>query len=121
MSTSAVVVTTGAVKYIQDVAIGPHGMHVDEPETAGGRDAGPSPYELLLAALGTCTASTVSRCTPTVGNGICAASTRAYRMQGIVRMIARNALLHLRGWIESICSSPWRAICRTNSGAAWST
>ena len=57
--TRAVVVTAGQVKYVQDVAIGPHLLHADEPEAAGGRDTGPSPYELLLAALGTCTAITV--------------------------------------------------------------
>jgi putative redox protein len=57
--TRAVVVAAGHVKYVQDIAIGPHALHADEPEAAGGRDAGPSPYELLLAALGTCTAITV--------------------------------------------------------------
>jgi uncharacterized OsmC-like protein len=57
--TRAVVVSAGQVKYVQDVSIGPHVLHADEPEAAGGRDAGPTPYELLLAALGTCTAITV--------------------------------------------------------------
>jgi putative redox protein len=57
--TRAIVVTAGEVKYVQDVTVGPHLLHADEPEAAGGRDIGPSPYELLLAALGTCTAITV--------------------------------------------------------------
>lgn len=34
------------------VRIGPHRLTVDEPEAAGGTDTGPTPVELLLAALG---------------------------------------------------------------------
>jgi putative redox protein len=36
-----------------------HRIVVDEPSDAGGQDAGPTPYELLLGALGACTAITV--------------------------------------------------------------
>lgn len=43
----------------QSIQIGDHQLTADEPVTAGGSDAGPNPYELLLSALGACTAMTV--------------------------------------------------------------
>lgn len=42
-----------------DVAARQHRLTADEPESAGGTDAGPTPYELLLMALATCTAMTI--------------------------------------------------------------
>ena len=41
------------------IEIGAHRLVADEPVEAGGADRGPNPYELLLAALGACTAMTV--------------------------------------------------------------
>ena len=42
------------------VTIGAHSFAADEPVAAGGGDTGPSPYDLLCAALGACTSMTVS-------------------------------------------------------------
>ncbi|HKT18262.1 MAG TPA: osmotically inducible protein C, partial [Stellaceae bacterium] len=57
---AAVVVSeSGNGPYAQFVTAGHHVFGADEPLSAGGRDTGPSPYELLLAALGACTAITL--------------------------------------------------------------
>jgi putative redox protein len=56
----AVVVTdSGAGPYGQRITAGGHQLTADEPAAAGGADSGPSPYDLLLASLGSCTAITV--------------------------------------------------------------
>ncbi len=54
-----VVVRAGAQGFRVDVRAGGHTLVADEPEKAGGTDAGPSPYDLLAAALGACTAMTL--------------------------------------------------------------
>jgi uncharacterized OsmC-like protein/fermentation-respiration switch protein FrsA (DUF1100 family) len=46
-------------RFQQDIKAGAHRFLADEPVAAGGGDSGPNPYDLLLAALGACTAMTL--------------------------------------------------------------
>lgn len=57
----ATVSASGAepINYAQDVRMGKHHITIDEPERAGGQDAGAAPYQVLLASLGACTTITL--------------------------------------------------------------
>ena len=46
-------------KFTNQVVVGRHVIRADEPVAAGGLDSGLSPYDLLCAALGACTAMTL--------------------------------------------------------------
>jgi uncharacterized OsmC-like protein len=56
----SVTVRGSAAGFAQEIHAGSHRLHADEPASAGGTDTGPSPYDLLLAALGACTSMTVA-------------------------------------------------------------
>lgn len=47
-----VVVRGSAMGFAQEVRVDPHRLAADEPTALGGTDTGPTPYDLLLAALG---------------------------------------------------------------------
>lgn len=57
---TVVVAETCTGRFSQDVVVNArHRLTADEPESQGGDDTGPSPYDLLLAGLGACTSMTL--------------------------------------------------------------
>ena len=59
--TEGVVIVRGeAGGFAQTITAGNHQLRSDEPASAGGTDTGPTPYDLLLSALGACTSMTVA-------------------------------------------------------------
>jgi uncharacterized OsmC-like protein len=53
------VAETGAGKFQASVRMGQSRHLADEPESYGGMDTGPAPYDMLAAALGACTTMTL--------------------------------------------------------------
>ena len=55
-----VTVQGSAAGFVQQISVGRHRLAADEPTSVGGTDVGPNPYDLLLAALGSCTSMTLA-------------------------------------------------------------
>ncbi len=59
MPSDVVVVRGDSRGFLQEITAGPYRMQADEPTSVGGTDLAPTPYDYLLAALGSCTSMTV--------------------------------------------------------------
>lgn len=53
------VIERGDGKFTQVIETSGHSLVADEPESYGGNNRGPTPYDLLLSALGACTSMTI--------------------------------------------------------------
>jgi len=79
----SVVVRGDGLSYAQNIVAGSHRLIADEPIAAGGTNSGPTPYDLLLAALGACTSMTVGMY----------ARRKNWPLQGVVVRL-RHARIH---------------------------
>ena len=93
------VTETGSGAYTQETTVGHHRLLSDEPSPIGD-DAGPTPYDLVLAGLGACTSMTVRMY----------ANRKGWPLER-VRVTLRHSRIHVkdcadcetaRGWIEHI-------------------
>ena len=53
------VIIRASASFRTDITAGNHTLVADEPASAGGTDAGPTPYDLISAGLGACTSMTL--------------------------------------------------------------
>lgn len=59
MSSQVIVAENGQGRYQQAVQTGQHHLIADEPASVGGGDAGPAPFDFVMAGLGACTSMTL--------------------------------------------------------------
>ena len=78
-----VVVRGNTTGFTQEIVVGPHQLTADEPKEMGGGDEGPTPYDLLLAALGSCTSITVTLY----------AQRKSWPLQGVIARL-RHSRIH---------------------------
>jgi putative redox protein len=93
------VMETGSGTYTQQITVGHHRLVSDEPRPIGD-DAGPTPYDLVLAGLGACTSMTVRMY----------ANRKGWPLER-VRVTLRHSRIHAKdcadcettkGWIDRI-------------------
>jgi putative redox protein len=89
------VTEAGTGTYTRQITVGRHELVSDEPHPIGD-DAGPTPYDLLLAALGACTSMTVRMY----------ANRKGWPLQQ-VRVTLRHARIHAKDCSDCETSNAW--------------
>jgi len=103
---ASAVATPVGPNFTQRIATGGFELAADEPVSAGGRNAGPGPYNLLLASLGACTSITLKMYADRKGWDIGALKvtlTLSKDADGntfIDRTLASNAALDAEQWTK---------------------
>lgn len=84
-----VVIRGDAKGFTQEIVVGLHRLVADEPKDVGGDDEGPAPYDLLLAALGSCTSMTATLY----------ARRKGWPLQGVTARL-RHSRIHATDCVE---------------------
>jgi putative redox protein len=92
---TVIVTETGSGTYTQQITAGHHRLAADEPQPIGA-DAGPTPYDLLLAALGACTSMTVRMY----------ANRKGWPLEQ-VRVTLRHSRIHAQDCAECETTKAW--------------
>ena len=92
---TVIVTDSSAGGYTQHIAAGHHRLVADEPRPIG-NDFGPTPYDLLLGALGACTSMTVRMY----------ADRKRWPLEQ-VRVTLRHSRIHARDCADCETSSGW--------------
>lgn len=100
-----IVTETGTGTYTQEIIAGQHRLTADEPRPVGD-DAGPTPYDLLLAGLGACTSMTVRMY----------ADRKGWPPLEQVRVALRHSRIHAKDCAdcETTIGGSLRSIARSN-------
>jgi uncharacterized OsmC-like protein len=86
-----VVVRGGAQGFLQAITAGRHTFTADEPVASGGTDKGPTPYNLLVAALGSCMSMTIALY----------ARTRKWPLESVVIQL-RHSRIHAKDCADCV-------------------
>ena len=92
---TVIVTNSSAGGYTQQIAAGHHRLVADEPRPIGD-DTGPTPYDLLLGALGACTSMTVQMY----------AERKRWPLQR-VRVTLQHSRIHARDCVDCETSNGW--------------
>ena len=103
-----VVVSETGQPYQQSVRIGRHSLIADEPPSMGGGDAGPAPFDLLLASLGACTSITLRMYAQRKKLPLTGIRVELSHQRTVVEGGARTEHISRRVWLEGELSAEQR-------------
>ena len=83
----------GQGRYQQEVIAGEHRLLADEPLSVGGADAGPAPFDFLMAGLGACTSMTLRMYAERKGIGLTGISVQLSHDTVLIASVRRERIV----------------------------